>query len=115
MNNFSFSIDDDTRIILDTTVWCLENFFGYPNHSAIRAVNNYYIKNKNRFDSIDYGDNFYHYEGSYRMALRINYSEVLELGIDIGEEFIDWIRNNENINILREVHIYLIKFYRRKE
>lgn len=112
MNNFCVPIDDDTQIIFDATVWCLEFFFKQSNKSAIEAVNNYYIKNKDRLDRINWRDDFYYYEGSYRIALRIYYSEILKLGIDLGIEFVDWLRNNEDINISRQVSAYLRKFYR---
>lgn len=112
MSNFSFSIDDDTKIIFDATVWCLKKFFKHSDESAIRAVNNYYVKNKDRFDNSDWGDDFYHYEGPFSIALRINYSEVLGLGVDLGEEFAIWMRNNEDLDISREVHIYLRKLYK---
>jgi hypothetical protein len=112
-NDFSFPMDDDdeTLIILNAMVWCLEKYFQHSKQSAIKAVDDYYTKNKDRFHNSDWGDDIYHYEGAYKMALRIHYSQDLQLGIDVGTDFINWMKNQENIDISRLASIYTNKLY----
>ena len=40
------------------------------------------------------GDDFYHYERPFRIAVRIQYTEVLKLGSDLSEKFYDWMRES---------------------
>ncbi len=112
MSNFSFSVDEDIKIVLEGTAWCLQQYFDYSYKAAIESINKYYKENEQRLSNSQWGDDFYSYEGAYRVALRIVYCQNLNLGDDRGIDFVEWMRNNYNVNVSRQLTMYLRQFYR---
>ncbi len=89
MISFSFTSENETTRLFEIVVWCLKKYFEHTQESAIKAVNEYYTKNLNRID-----DDFYHQEMPFRVALRIQYSEVSKKGSDRSLDFYNWIRES---------------------
>jgi hypothetical protein len=106
MINFLFQTDDETTRLFKIVVWCLQKYFEHTQESAIEAINAYYTKNINRID-----DDFYHHEMPFRVALRIQYSEVWKKGSDRSNEFYDWMRKSGYHNTPYEVLDYFRKNY----
>ena len=52
-------------------------------------MNSYYENNKNKIN-----DDFYYYERPFRIAMRIQYRELLKLGNDNTLKFYDWVKES---------------------
>jgi len=83
--NFSFRTDEDTTSLFQIVIWCLKKYFCHTDESAVKATNSFYDKNLDRYDA-----DFYHEEMPFRIAVRIQYSEILERGDDKEQKFYDW-------------------------
>jgi hypothetical protein len=103
MINFLFKTDNDTIRLFQIVFWCLKNFFGYTDDSAIEAINSFYEKNVERYD-----DDFYHHEMPFRVAVRIHYFEVLKGETD---KFYHWRRESGYDVDPREAIDYFRKHY----
>jgi hypothetical protein len=68
-SRWTFSPDADTARLFDVIAWCLQRYFGHSEASAVGAINNYH----ELFEHQHQGDDFYHREGAYWVALRIHY------------------------------------------
>ena len=108
--DFKFSTDEDTECLLEITIWCLEKYFGHDSTSALTSINNYYERNKKQVS-----DDFYHYEGSFHIAARVQYSEVLKLGRDRGDNFVNWLRDLGYYQVPHEALTYFRKHYLDRE
>ena len=106
MISFSFQTDAETTQIFNIVVWCLKKYFNHTDKSAVEAINAYYTKNINRID-----DDFYHQEMPFRVAVRIQYSEVLKLGSDRNIEFYNWMRSSGYNDSPHEALAYFRKHY----
>lgn len=111
MNDFSFSTDDDTIRLLEITAWCLKKYFNHTDLSATEAINNYYNKNQSRLKNNDWGDDFYHHEGFFRIALIIQYFEVLKPESNTYLENLNRIKKFEYNKTPNEALVYFRKNY----
>jgi hypothetical protein len=66
------SKDPDTDKLLRIVVWNLSRFFGYADTAADALVRSFYA----RWQSPDWGDDFYHDEGAFRSSALMHYSEL---------------------------------------
>ena len=71
--SISCTNDEDTRKVLEVVAWCLKQYFGHNEDSAVATVERYYTSHAEIHD-----DHLYQQEGAYWMALRIHFVEDLK-------------------------------------
>ncbi len=94
----------DAYNLFEAVIWCLTKYFGHTDYSAIQNLNSYYENNNNKID-----DDFYYYERPFRIAMRIQYREVLKLGNDNTLKFYDWVKESGYNKTPQEALVYFRK------
>jgi hypothetical protein len=98
---FDFHTDEDTKRLLEVTVFFLQKYFGYEEAQAVDLMNLYY-------NTMKIDDNDYHREGPFHVAVLVHY--VIGLKGD-GQKFLQWKQENGLINAPGEAVDYAREHY----
>lgn len=101
---FAFHTDDETKCLLEISVYFLQKYFLYDEKTAIELMNEYY----NTWKDVHTSDDFYHREGAFDVAVLVHY--IIGLGESIGV-FFRWRKDNGLLETPREALEYFEKTY----
>jgi hypothetical protein len=88
---FEFETDSDTIRLFEIVAHFLQQYFGYSQERAIQLINSYYIANKSWTEENRWGDDFYHYDGPFRVAALLHWDETKDGNLD----FVEWLRSKD--------------------
>jgi len=101
---FTFQTDDETKCLLEISVYFLQKYFLYDENKAIELMNEYY----NTWKHVHTSDDFYHHEGAFHVAVLVHY--IIGLRGKIGV-FSFWRRDNGFLETPREALEYFERNY----
>ena len=101
---FSFTSDKDTVYMLGLVQWCLVQYFGLNNKTAIKCIEKFNELVKEHWD-----ESFYHQDPPYLMATKIYFRTCL---LNQPKSFDAWLKTSPYNSIPEESMVEYRKYLR---